>query len=464
MDSNKFTFFAPAYLKKSGEGKNGKIRIGGIITTEDVDADGEIILTKGLDLSYFEGGWGKIKFEHDNELLREPDNIIGFPDEIKKGSKSIYFEGDLIPFEGVPETLLTPQQKTAKSAYGLLKAIDEYNRDNPKNPQRIGFSIEGEYLQKSKNGVVPRARITNVVLTTKPKNRNTVATIIKSLQVGYGTSPETQTGFGATRQESIDGYNSQQKRGLKMFTSKEEAKKAYLAQGKSEEEAERLACEWEKSQNTDKSQNMDKSLNAAKESFQKSISLAKDVENISVETPVQELENRLQKSIKTMKEGDSIDLTDYFTAKQDVDLSVLSVVSAVAEKQNLLAKAISSLAGGLEHLVDENSNLKKALQTINDGNILNGKLIIKGFGMNSNVPNFAPSDLLKSVQYVDNNPQTATDVDLTKMSKSVVSDALEALVAEGKATPNDVSAFEGMNYIDDQLKPLVKAKILSMKK
>jgi hypothetical protein len=464
MNSNKFQIYAPAYykLQKSGDPKvPSKIRIGGIITTEDIDADGEIVLTKGLDLSYFGGGWGKIKFEHDSELLKEPDNIIGFPDEIRKSNRSIYFEGDLINFEGIPEAELTPQQRTAKSAYGLLKAVEEYNRTNPKIPQQVGYSIEGDILQRSqkgKGGLVSKAIITNVVLTTKPKNRGTVATLVKSLQVGYGTSPETQTGFGATRLESIEGQNYSPKRGNKMFNSKEEAKKAFLSQGKSEEEAEKLATEWETSQK------MDKSL-LAKESFQKSISLAKEVEKISLETPVEELNRKLEKSVRTMRDGENVDLTGYFNAKQELDLSILGISTALAEKQDLLAKSLVALSEGLSHIATENSTLKKSLDVIHQGNMVNGQLMIKGFGMKDNNPNFAPSDLLKSIQYEDNNKNfDGGEVDLTKLSKSIVSDAIESLVTEGKATSTDVSAFEGMRYIDENLVPLVKAKVISMRK
>ena len=84
-----FSFFADAYLAKSGN-KNEPYRVGGILTTEDRDSDGEIV--KSVDWSYFTGGFGKIKYEHND--IKGPDAIIGFPTKLFKSGKAHHFEGE----------------------------------------------------------------------------------------------------------------------------------------------------------------------------------------------------------------------------------------------------------------------------------------------------------------------------------------------------------------------------------
>lgn len=468
MNNNKFSFFAPAYLCKSGSGNQTSIKIGGVISTEERDADGEIVLTKGLDFGYFDGGWGKIKYEHDSPLSKEPDNIIGFPTKLVKSNKSVSFEGELIPFdESTPDELLTPQQKSAKSAYGLLKAIEEHNEKNPHKPQKVGYSIEGEYLQRDrKTGIVQKARITNVVLTTKPKNTTTLATLMKSLQVGYGMTPETQTGFGATREESVAGnvksQISQEGERQMTFKSKEEAKKYFLSQGLSEEEAEKKATEAVPDV-------AEKSVSASKDYFEKSIETAKEVEVIQPDINPEALTKSLTKSLQSMQSGDKVDLSDYFVAKQETDLSVLEAVSVMLEKQDLLAKSLLSLASGLLAKGKEDESLTKAIGYVAESQKINNQALLKSLGIQQS-KTFAPSDvifnrnILNNAEFDENSKPTEGEVDLNKMSKAVVSNAIFELYKEGKATTLDVSKYEGTRLIDENLVPLVKAKVSNFSK
>jgi hypothetical protein len=457
---DKFNFFAPAYLIKSGSGVGASVKVGGVLSTDKEDADGETLLTKGLDFSYFDGGWGKIKYEHDSPTSKEPDNIIGFPSRLIKSGRQASFEGELIPFDGLPNEQLTEQQKCAKSAYGLLKAIENYNRLHPNKPQKVGWSIEGEYLERDKKtGVVSKARITNVVLTVKPKNTETYATFVKSLQEGYGTAPDDETGFGATRLRSQGGTikNKITQGDSNMFKSKEEAKKAFLSQGCSEEEAEKKATEWEHNQ-------MDKSIQA-QGSFKKAIASAQEVPAVEANIDPIKISQSLQKSVNSMKDANgNTDLTAYFNAKQEADISLLEVVSAVAEKTDKLAKSVEAIAQGLCDMAGDNSNFKKSVAIIGEATKINGQLLVKSLQGTAGV-NFAPSDLLNKVQYHENSPKTANlDIDLSKMNKSIVANALDALKEEGKISGNDVGAYEGMNYIDESIVPMVKAKINSMQK
>ena len=460
-NDNKFSFFAPAFIIKGGANETTEVvRIGGVISSEDRDTDGEILKSSGMDFSYFNGGWGKVKFEHDNPMSKEPDNIIGFPTKLIRKGTLTAFEGELIPYNGIPDAQLTPQQRTAKSAHGLMKSIEEHNRRHPDNQQKLGYSIEGEYLQRDKKtGIVEKSRITNVVLTTKPKNTRTFANIMKSMNVGYGITPETQTGFGATRKESLDGTpKSKISEGVKsmVFKSVDEAKKYFLSQGLSEEEATKKANEV-----TSKGEPETAEKSLSKNCFQKSIEFANAVEEIQPDIDTEKLSTSLKKSVNTMQNEGKIDLSAYFNAKQEADTSILEVVSAVAEKQDVIAKSLASLAQGLIAVVGENEGFAKSLETINAGQKINTQALLKSLKLKSDF-NFAPSDVIKNLEIVDN--VSGDEVDITRISKSVVSNALMALRAEGKASDNDVSAYEGARYMEPALVPLVKAKITSMKK
>lgn len=475
---NKFSFFAPAYLKKSSSGKNG-YKIYGVISSETRDTQNEVLLTKGLDLSYLENGWGKIKYEHDNFLSKEPDNIIGFPERVIRKGGVIEFEGSLIPFdENVPDDMLTPQQRATKSAVGLMKAIEEYNALHPDKPQKIGFSVEGEYLERDRaTGIVMKARVRNVVLTTKPVNTTTFAKLVKSLSVGYGVTPETQTGFGATRLESIDGYKQQFYKGdsKMVFKDFEEAKKYFLSQGLSEEEAIKKAKEVmeKQSQKTNEGSSepptndiSEVQKSVAIDSLKKSIAIASSVEEVQPDFEADTLSQKLIKSVETLHRGDNIDLSDYFTAKQETDVSVLEGVVAMLEKQDLLAKSIVALAQGLAQSISANENttekFAKALSFIAESQKLSNQALLKSLKARADF-NFAPSDLMK-YDYVDNNAQNDDDVDLGKMNKSVIAKALYELAKDPSSgvTAIDVSAYEGFRTLEDKHIPLVKAKIKEM--
>lgn len=456
--SNKFSFFAPAYLAKSGSAKTTP-RVGGIISTERKDADGETILTKGLELDYFTGGFGKIKYEHDNELSKEPENIIGFPDVAIKKSNGLHFEGDLIPFEGIPDDQLTPQAKTSKAAHGLLKAIEQWNKEHPDKPQKVGWSIEGEYLKRS-NGTVHKARITNVVLTTKPKNTGTFATIIKSLEVGYAMSPETKSGFGATATESIETStkNNFTKGDNNMFKSKEEAYKAYLSQGMSEEEAKEKASQWKPEAAeapAGPAEEAFKSLANSKTAFQKAIDTAKEGGDLKIQSS-NEMKKSLDASIEKMKKGeDAVDISEYFADKQNADLQLHQNQEVLDQKLDLLSKSIVAIAEGLNALATGNESFNKSINTLSQAGKLTAQgigMLIKGKASQSNLL----TDGLAAYAYEDNNK---ADKQLSKGQKVEV---LDKLYSEGKINSNVVMGFEASGYLDAQFEPMVKAKAAEM--
>lgn len=458
-----FSFYAPALIK-SGSPKTG-IKVGGIISAQTRDADGEVLLTKGLDLSFFDEGWGKIKYEHDSKISKEPDNIIGFPTNYTKKGTTVTFEGELIPFNpDLPDEKLTPQERSSKSAYGLLKAIEDWNRAHPDKQQKAGWSIEGEYIEKGSKGIIKKAKVTNVVLTTKPKNQSTVAGILKSLSVGYGTSPETQTGFGATRKESIDTSIKNHKGDSKMkYKSKQEYYKALIEEGKGEEEAKKLADGW-KPEEEDKEKMMlpeeaMKSLSASRESFEKALNTVKEVEDVEFSYETEEVQKSLRKSVNTINNSEEVDLTDYFKAKQSADVNLLESNHVINQKIDLLAKSFGALAEGLLQVAGSNEFLAKSINAVNQISKLNAKAttqLIKSKAGESGL--ITDQFILNNADVVDNSTEEV------KLNKSQTLNILDDLYAEGKIPSSTVIGYEGTGYLEEPVLKMVKSKAQTMSK
>lgn len=466
-----FSFFAPASLLKSqdvdGAAKE-PYRIAGIITTEDEDMVKETLLLDNADTFYLENGWGKIKFEHDNRYLKEPDNIIGFPIKLVRDKGKLMIIGELIPFEGIPEDKMSPQQRLAKSVYNLMKAIEEHNKRHPENPQKIGFSVEGTILKRDNlTGKILKSNIMNVVLTTKPVNPNTYATLVKSLSVGYGMTPQTQTGLGATRKESIETSTKQKGEKNMVFKNFEEAKKYFLSQGLSEEEATAKAKEYFEKQNSKSEEEppqeterpIQKSITLAKERFKSAVEHAKQVYALEDEEEFETLAKSLKKSVETITEGSEVDLTDYFINKGKADISLLEAIKSEGERQVHLAKSMQLIAEGFGEMLNTIDMLAKSMEFIKESQKLNNQALIKSLKTKASY-SILPSDLISNVEYVDNN---STEARVEELNKSMVANALYELYKENKVPATVVSAYEGTGYIDSSIVPLVQSYIKSKK-
>ena len=172
-----FEFFAPlSFFSKSdpSEPAGRDRRIGGVISTEKLDKQGEIVIQKGLDFTPFlKGGWF-----NDNHK-REATDILGYPTGVTPFKK-----GDRLP-DG------TVAAGTGTWAEGYLlktkKATEfwELGLDLQKsNDRRLGFSIEGSVQKREgrKGEVVAKALVKNVAITHCPVGEDTrLVTLAKSL-------------------------------------------------------------------------------------------------------------------------------------------------------------------------------------------------------------------------------------------------------------------------------------------
>lgn len=142
-------FSMPFDLVKSG--REGEMRIGGYASTAHKDRQGESVMQKSLDISEFVST-GFFNLDHDNS------KILGYPDAdlCRIDSGGFYAEGTLL--NGVPE---------AESIYRTAMALKKSNA-----PRRLGFSVEGEVLERDGMGLITKAKVYNVAITSQPVNPN----------------------------------------------------------------------------------------------------------------------------------------------------------------------------------------------------------------------------------------------------------------------------------------------------
>ena len=211
---DKFNFLVDAEVDIIKSEKEGQRIIRGYASTPDEDRQGEILVQKGLDISYFVNhGW--FNYDHDNSI------ILGYPTENTHiDERGLWVEGVLL--KGVP---------LADRIWNLAVALKKSNA-----PRKLGFSVEGKVLERDGNRIV-KAVIYNCAITPRPVNTNATWEAVvksfrpdaddyilnKSLEAGYATSPETQEDGGALREESLE-------RAVKVLAEKlddEEAWKKY---------------------------------------------------------------------------------------------------------------------------------------------------------------------------------------------------------------------------------------------
>ena len=171
-------------MKKSHEDQK-VMRIQGLASTPDLDRDNEEIVQEGLDISDFVNH-GFFNLDHDNSI------ILGYPDKEKTHitPEGLFVDGYLLD---------TPK---ARDIWETAVALQKSNA-----PRKMGFSVEGEVLNRDKRGKITKAKIMNVAITPTPVNPHaTWDAIVKSM-----------TGADTTRCQSLI---KQSLEGLRYFTKR----------------------------------------------------------------------------------------------------------------------------------------------------------------------------------------------------------------------------------------------------
>jgi len=167
-----FRFELPFEVFHKAGAKGKERRIGGIISTDKTDRQGEVVLNRGLDFSEFlTNGWF-----NDNHS-KETAGIVGYPESVKKvthrGKPAHYVEGYLL--EGH-----APSDKI----WSLANALQKTGR-------RLGFSIEGAVTQRDNNGLsIAEAKVRNVAVTNCPVNTDTGLEVLAKSMVAIEQSSD----------------------------------------------------------------------------------------------------------------------------------------------------------------------------------------------------------------------------------------------------------------------------------
>lgn len=163
MNQN-FRFFTDSISISKAKDANGKeiMRLGGIASTSDKDADGEYLDPSGFDVTYLKNE-GIVNWHHGAKT--NPETIIGEPSKVEIDKRGLYLEVDLYPHSDM-----------AKKVYKLAEVLEKSSKN-----RRLGFSIEGKAIERdvANNKIIKKAAITGVAITHMPKNPSTFVQVLK---------------------------------------------------------------------------------------------------------------------------------------------------------------------------------------------------------------------------------------------------------------------------------------------
>jgi hypothetical protein len=151
--------------------------IEGRASTPRQDQQGEIVLVKGLDLSYLDRGLGTFNWNHFGD--KDPSAVIGLIQQYRRTDDGeLYVKGKLL--KALPK---------AQHCWNLLKALDEEGES-----RRMGMSVEGKVLHKH-NKIIYKAWVKAVALTMDPVNPDTYVRFAKSFSDAEFASDSELTEF-----------------------------------------------------------------------------------------------------------------------------------------------------------------------------------------------------------------------------------------------------------------------------
>ena len=171
-----FKLHMPLTVWKGSPGQK-ELRIGGIVSTDGLDRQGEKVVQDGLDFSPFlEYGWF-----NDNHGQKTTD-ILGYPQDafrVKKGEKLPNGKTSKVNGWWAEGYLLNDDQ--GQKLYGKIQALAS------EPSRRLGFSIEGKIKERDyeENHIINAALVKNVAITHVPVNAESeLEALAKALQGG----------------------------------------------------------------------------------------------------------------------------------------------------------------------------------------------------------------------------------------------------------------------------------------
>lgn len=160
MSDLPFDFEIPISFFEKADAEAGKQRrIGGVITTESPDRQGEVILQRSLDFNPFlTYGW--YNDNHDKSAT----GILGYPEAVQFFQKgTVLPNGETMKADGHWAEGYLLETKKADKIWELGKALQKTNR-------RLGFSVEGSIQKRSGplRKTIAKATVKNVAITHVP--------------------------------------------------------------------------------------------------------------------------------------------------------------------------------------------------------------------------------------------------------------------------------------------------------
>ncbi len=166
LTEDEFEFRVPvesvSFQKSEDEGEvEGKRIVKGFGSTEDPDHDGEVVLQKGLDISYLENN-GFINYDHQKRIIAgaKVPIIIGYPTLVEFRKSGLWIEGELL--SGRPEA--SEQIRLANEMWELGKSLQKSG-----STRKLSYSIEGGIVRRRGTKIV-KSIARHVALTHKPVN------------------------------------------------------------------------------------------------------------------------------------------------------------------------------------------------------------------------------------------------------------------------------------------------------
>ncbi len=148
-------------------------KIAGVISTDEVDLQGERVLQKGLDFSYFLKK-GVFNYEHQSGA----SNLLGYPTKVTQRRGYTEVEGVLL--------LDKPKARDIFETASAMRKAGGH--------RTLGFSVEGQVVERDPENpkIVTKAKVINCAITSNPINPDTSLELIKSVAallkgVGYQT-------------------------------------------------------------------------------------------------------------------------------------------------------------------------------------------------------------------------------------------------------------------------------------
>ena len=471
---NNWRLFGEMDLTKSCSGQesdNDFWFIQGMILTDLKDTVGETPILKSMDWSYFDTN-GIVKYEHDPDGKPSPVNVIGVPHLRKSLPHGEWLRARLLPRDEKSfKKGLTKDY--ARETAELIKAIQEHNNQFPDNKRTLGFSVEGKYLGKLDKGQY-WGKVINVVVTPNPVGTNTYSEmakshnndLVKALATGYATSPETQTGGAALREESLKGVPKKDGSGKGVRANKGRGGCDIIEEvGKGQLENKLQVVNNNKRGKTMKFKDVDeaKDYYMGEEGLDEDAALKKakthfpDEEELQVED---ETKKSLNDNIVSLKKSIS-KFTDFFKKAEDPSATVEPVEPVAGEEVpditphfEMLTKSVMELtnhqdetnvelAKSLTHFADSFEALVKSIQADNEEikkSIAEQDKLLKALGKRGT-----------DVSFLNLDGEKLIEGDKNKLSKAQVLNTLSELVKAGKVTPLEITKFELSGQLPSQI-------------